>query len=346
MNRKTVKVASNIQLSIKRANPSSMTAGDYAYLRRIFDQYSEQQFFPAEPAGLYQPVEYMMSIGGKRIRPVFVLMACDLFDGVLEKALPAAYGIELFHNYTLIHDDIMDHADQRRGKPTVHKTYGLNAGILSGDLTMVLSYQYILQSEMDPKIIGTFNVAARQICEGQQMDMDFEEEAIVNYPEYLEMIRLKTAVLLGVSLQIGASSGDASPDSQETMYRFGELLGVSFQLKDDWLDAFGNGEKIGKKVGGDILRNKKTGLIIKAWELANQEQRDRISFWFSQETDSQEKVDEILEIIESTGAKSFIEEEMESYYLNASSLLKELPVDDVKKKPLLGLSKALYEREA
>jgi geranylgeranyl diphosphate synthase type II len=319
---------------------------DYSTLRRRFENFALVQEFPEEPAGLYQPVRYMMSLGGKRVRPVFVLMSCEMFGGLLEQALPASFGIELFHNYTLMHDDIMDKADKRRGKPTVHKTYGLNAGILSGDLTMVLSYQYLLQSGSELQLLPTFNQAAREICEGQQMDMDFEQRTDVSYQEYLEMIRLKTAVLLGVSLKVGATVAGASEAMQQEIYKIGELLGISFQLMDDWLDSFGSGEKVGKKIGGDIFRNKKTGLFIKAYELTDDRGREALDKLYAQTKPSQEKLETVLFLMKESGAKEFIEAEMESYYNKALNLLGALPIPEENKLPLRQLATGLYNREA
>lgn len=336
----------NVQAQFVNPEKSNSSPEDYAALRRRFETFALGQEFPEEPAGLYQPIKYMMSLGGKRIRPVFVLMACEMFEGLLEQALPASFGIELFHNYTLIHDDIMDKADKRRGKPTVHKTYGLNAGILSGDLTMVLSYQYLLQSGPENHLLPMFNQAAREICEGQQMDMDFEDRNDVRYEEYLEMIRLKTAVLLGVSLKTGAAVAGAPPALQEDIYRIGEYMGISFQLMDDWLDSFGSGEKVGKQIGGDIFRNKKTGLFIKAYQLAGEEEKNRLDELYSDTGKSQDKLDTVLGIMEETGSKEFIESEMESYYNKALNLLSALPISEDKKLPLKQLATALYHREA
>lgn len=336
----------NTQAQPLKSDPISMSVDDYAALKRKFDQFAAGQHFPEQPAGLYQPISYMMSLGGKRIRPIFVMLASEMFDETVERALPAAYGIELFHNYTLIHDDIMDKADKRRGKPTVHKTYGLNAGILSGDLTMILAYSYLLRSGSELVLLPMFNEAARQICEGQQLDMDFEEQDQVAYTEYLEMIRLKTAVLLGVSLRVGGTIAGASELLQEKLYQIGENLGISFQLQDDWLDAFGKKEKVGKKIGGDILRNKKTGLLIKAREMASPEDRSELDTWMSDNEESSEKIDAVLKIMDRSGAKHFVEQEVAAYYQKAVKLLDELPLPSFKKTTLRSLAEMLYGREA
>lgn len=220
--------------------------------------------FHLQPTGLYQPMEHIMAIPGKRIRPLLLLIACDAFGGVAGQALGAAHAMELFHNFSLVHDDIMDDATLRRGVQTVHEKFGLNAGILSGDALFAYAYKYLAQSPeaMLPSLFRVFTKAAIEILEGQQMDMDFEQRLDVSVDEYLKMIGYKTSVLLACSLQTGAILGGASEEDQKRLYDFGLKLGLSFQIKDDWLDTFGDNEKVGKKVGGDIIQNKKTLLLI------------------------------------------------------------------------------------
>ena len=218
--------------------------------------------FHQNPTGLYKPVNHIMNIPGKRIRPLLLLMGCDLFGGDVKQALNPAFAVEVFHNFTLVHDDIMDNADIRRGVPTVHKLYGTNAGILAGDVMLAYAYRYL--TDVSPQfvagLIAVFNKTAIEIFEGQQMDMDFETRTDVTEAEYLKMIEFKTSVLLGCCLQLGAVLGNATPADQELLYEFGLKLGLSFQIMDDYLDTFGEAAKVGKRIGGDIIQNKKTYL--------------------------------------------------------------------------------------
>ena len=244
-------------------------------LQDKFNLLIANQVFKKKPHKLYDPIAYTMSHGGKRLRPLLTLLACDLFSGDVEKALYPALAIEVFHNFTLVHDDIMDKAPLRRGKETVYKKWDSNIAILSGDTMFALAYQYALNTDSNlvPKILSVFSQAAIEVCEGQQFDMDFETSPSVSIDEYLEMIRLKTAVLIAVSLQIGAIIGDASEEEIIEMYNFGNNLGMAFQLKDDLLDVYGEQEKFGKKTGGDIVANKKTYLFLKALELCDSDNR-------------------------------------------------------------------------
>ena len=241
------------------------------HYRKAFEDYLEAQMDYGAPAGLYEPIEYILNLGGKRMRPVLVLMSADLYNASLQEALPAAMAVEVFHNFSLIHDDIMDQAPVRRGKPSVHIKWDLNTGILSGDAMLIKAYQYL--EAYDPDIfkpmMRLFSRTAQEVCEGQQYDMEFETMDQVRIPEYLKMIEYKTAVLLGCALQMGAMIGGAPSSEQEALYAFGIYLGMAFQLQDDFLDVFGDPETFGKQPGGDIIENKKTYLYLRALELSD-----------------------------------------------------------------------------
>ncbi|PLX19439.1 MAG: isoprenyl synthetase, partial [Marinilabiliales bacterium] len=232
-----------------------------------------------EPFSLYDPIKYTLESGGKRIRPVLVLMTCNLFSDKIEHALRPAIGLEIFHNFTLLHDDIMDHADIRRGNPTVHKKWNENAAILSGDAMFIKAYEYFLdcQSTNFREILKIFNSTALEVCEGQQYDMEFEEKAIVTEAEYLRMIELKTSVLLAAALKIGALLGGANEKDADLLYQFGLNIGLAFQLQDDYLDVYGDVKVFGKKIGGDIVANKKTFMLIKAQEMARGEIKEQLN---------------------------------------------------------------------
>jgi geranylgeranyl diphosphate synthase, type II len=248
---------------------------------------------PEQPAELYEPVKYILSLGGKRIRPALVLMSCDLFAGAVESALMPAMAIELFHNFTLLHDDIMDRSELRRGKPTVHMKYNGNIAILSGDVMSILASR--LMNQAPGAILYTvhdiFTQTAMQVCEGQQVDMNFEQKLVVSEQEYLHMIELKTAVLIAASLKIGATLGGSSQKDADDLYEFGRSLGIAFQLQDDLLDTYGDPDIVGKKLGTDIVDNKKTFLMMKALENASSEQKKELIGWLSKtEFDPDEKI--------------------------------------------------------
>ena len=247
-------------------------------LSALFDAHFNKRHFPAQPQNLYDAAQYILSIGGKRVRPVSVLMANELFAEINEDCYNVATAIELFHNFSLIHDDIMDKAPVRRGMPTVHIKYGEATALLAGDVMFAQAYDYLTRIQLQhvQKIIRLFNTTSKQVCEGQQMDMDFEGRTSVSLNEYVEMITLKTSVLLAASMQLGAMLGGASQHNQEHLYEFGKNIGIAFQVQDDYLDAFGDPEKFGKQVGGDILANKKTFLLIHALEVANAEQKQAL----------------------------------------------------------------------
>jgi geranylgeranyl diphosphate synthase, type II len=297
---------------------------------------------------MVQPINYLINLGGKRIRPLVTLMACDLFDGSVEDAIQPAVAVEVFHNFTLMHDDIMDQSPLRRNQETVHVKWNVNTAILSGDAMMIEAYQLMLQTraEFIPAILPVFNTTALEVCEGQQQDMDFEKRGDVTVAEYIEMIRLKTSVLLAGALRIGAIIGRASEEDQKHIYTFGEKLGLSFQLMDDYLDAFGDPDKVGKESGGDIINDKKTFLLIKTMELANEQDRKTIhSLQGKTIVNREEKVGTIRAIMEHYNVDILLKEQVENYYNEALAHLGALHVSAEKKQPLEAMAKALFNRE-
>jgi geranylgeranyl diphosphate synthase, type II len=273
-----------------------------------------------KPAELYEPIQYIMSLGGKRLRPVLVLLAYQLYKSDTENAINPAIGVELFHNFSLMHDDIMDNAPLRRGKQTVHEKWNTNIAILSGDVMLVKAYDYLLNCEKDvlKEVLIAFNKAATEVCEGQQWDMNFEKLTTVSVAQYIDMIRQKTAVLLGFSLQLGAILGNAGADEKELLYNLGVNAGIAFQLKDDLLDAFGDSAKFGKQVGGDIISNKKTYLLITALQKADASTLSELNKWLSASVfDKTEKVNAVLSIYEKLGIKEATESKIKEYYTMA-----------------------------
>lgn len=289
--------------------------------------------FNHTPNGLYEPVSYVLSLGGKRIRPILMLMAYNLYKEDVTSILNQAIGIEVYHNYTLLHDDLMDKADRRRGKATVHKVWNENTAILSGDAMLVLAYQFMMDgcpSEYLKKVLDLFSSTALEICEGQQYDMEFETRLDVTEAEYLEMIRLKTSVLLATSLKTGAWLGGAPEKDATLLYDFGMNLGIAFQLKDDWLDVYGDPTVFGKNTGGDILCNKKTYLLIQALEHADKEQGRKLRHWLNAtDFDPVEKIASIKALYDSIGVDRMCEQKIENYTTLAAQSLQQinLPVD-------------------
>lgn len=304
--------------------------------------------FTRTPKGLYDPVSYVLSLGGKRIRPVLMLMAYNLYREDVKSILQPATGIEVYHNYTLLHDDLMDRADMRRGKATVHKVWNDNVAILSGDAMLVLAYQFMAQcaSEKLKDVMDLFSQTALEICEGQQLDMEFEQRKDVKEDEYIEMIRLKTSVLLAASLKIGAILGGASKEDADALYDFGVNLGLAFQLKDDLLDVYGDPLRFGKNIGGDILCNKKTYLVIKAFEHANTDQKALLSDWFTRETfDPQEKIAAVTRLYNEIGVKALCENRIVEYSKRASESLNRVNVPAENKQELETMMNELMHRE-
>lgn len=303
------------------------------------------QHFPSHPATLYEPASYFLGIGGKRIRPVLCLMGNELFGEIDPDAWHLAASIELFHNFTLIHDDIMDKAPLRRGMPTVHEKYGPSTALLTGDVMMVIAYDYLsrIQAQHIRPIMHIYNQMAREVCEGQQMDMDFEMMDRVDLEEYQRMIGLKTSVLLAASLRIGAILGGAGLGNQQHLYDFGKNLGLAFQVQDDYLDAFGDPEKFGKQVGGDIVAGKKTFLLIKTLEVATREQHRRMDEL--KKADAISKVGGMLEIFKACGVDAWARELKEKYMQAAYQALEDIAVLSRRKEPLQQLATFLVQRE-
>ncbi|MBD8488392.1 polyprenyl synthetase family protein [Echinicola sp. CAU 1574] len=305
--------------------------------------------YGSSPEELYEPISYIMSLGGKRIRPLLTLLAYSLYRDDYEKALTPASAVEVFHNFTLVHDDIMDEAPLRRGKPTVHKKWNINNAILSGDVMLVKAYDMLLHVPEDKLAVclRLFNQTATEVCEGQQHDMNFESNKAVLESEYVEMIRQKTAVLLGFALQYGAILAGASQDDAQHLYDFGVNIGIGFQLKDDLLDVYADKAKFGKQVGGDIIANKKTFLLIKAKELAIDGDKEELESWLSKvDFDKEEKVKAVTALYDKLGIKNITEAKMESYFERGFNQLTTLDV--VNQEALLalkGLTQNLIERE-
>ena len=294
---------------------------------------------------LYDPVNYILDIGGKRLRPVLTLLATDLFGGVVSDSIKPALGIEVFHNFTLLHDDIMDDAPLRRGQATVHEKWNVNAAILSGDVMFVQAFSLVTscKNEFLRDVLDLFNVTAVEVCEGQQHDMDFESRNDVSIPEYIEMIRLKTSVLVACALKLGAILASAPKEDAEKLYDFGLNLGIAFQIKDDILDVFGNAALVGKKVGGDILANKKTYLLLKALEDGDESQNITLKSWLSKEGGA-DKVEAVTEIFEALSVKEKADEVMDGYYQKSIEALDAIQIDDSKKQYLYDFAEGLMSR--
>lgn len=316
-------------------------------LRSQFSQYLESQQHGASSLELYHPIDYIMSIGGKRLRPTLLLLACSMYDRP-EKAFNAAYATELFHNFTLMHDDIMDDAHVRRGEPSAFAKYGTNQTILSGDVMLIEAYRYLCQYE-DPltqkQLLAIFNKMSIGVCEGQQMDMVFETRNDVEIGEYINMIELKTAVLLAACLQMGVLIGGASSEDQEHIYKYGINAGIAFQIQDDILDTFGD-ENFGKKIGGDIIQNKKTYLYLKALELASDLQKQQLAHYYdtSKNFDAQEKIHAVTKIFNSLAVKEYADQLKEAYLVLALSHLDALNADNSIKKQLKEFTNTLVAR--
>ncbi|MFD2892400.1 polyprenyl synthetase family protein [Flavobacterium chuncheonense] len=301
-----------------------------------------------EPKNLYEPIQYILALGGKRMRPVLTLMAAEVFDTPYEKALHAATAVEVFHNFSLIHDDIMDDAPLRRGKETVHEKWDLNTGILSGDAMLILAYQYFenYEPQVFQQLAKIFSKTALEVCEGQQYDVDFETRDDVTIPEYLKMIEYKTAVLVAAAMKMGAIVAETSTENADLIYDFGLNLGIAFQLQDDFLDAFGDPATFGKQVGGDIIENKKTYLYLKALEFGTAEEREQLLHLFSiQPTDNTDKIASIKRIFVDTKAASATQEAIEVYTNLAFETLSKMNISDDKKMVLRAFGEKLMKRK-
>lgn len=317
-------------------------------LRKIFTAYLEQESFQQEPKNLYEPNNYFLKIGGKRLRPILLLLSTDLFSGKIEESLSASLAIEFFHNFTLIHDDVMDKAPVRRGFVTIHEKYNLNTAILSGDVLMIKACEYL--SKVNPtyfkKVFDVFTKTAIEVCEGQQYDIDFETQEKVTHTEYIEMIRLKTSVLLAASMKIGAILGHANDIDADLLYSYAENLGIAFQIQDDILDCYGDEELVGKQPGGDIIQNKKTLLFIEAGKKCVETNDMRLQDWTNKkEFDNIQKVNAVLEIFDTYNIKEFALHERDIYVQKSMNALSKINLPDNKKEVLKSLVDYLVLRD-
>ena len=314
----------------------------------FFINYLEKQSITKEPKNLYDPITYILGLGGKRMRPVLTLMATEVFNGDYEKALPAAMAVEVFHNFSLVHDDIMDDAPLRRGQVTVHEKWDINTGILSGDAMLILAYQYFEQYEptVFRDLAKLFSKTALEVCEGQQWDVDFETRTDVTIPEYLKMIEYKTAVLVAAAMKMGAIVAQASDENANLIYEFGLNLGLAFQLQDDYLDAFGDPETFGKQVGGDIIENKKTYLYLKAISFLSEEDKALLSTLFSTQPDNAlGKIEVAKEIFNRSGASKATQDAIQEYTFKAFDTLEKMNITVDKKAILKSFGENLMDRK-
>ncbi len=299
-----------------------------------------------EPKNLYEPIAYILQIGGKRLRPILTLLTCDIFDGNVEEAYDAALAVEVFHNFTLIHDDIMDSAPLRRGNETVHKKWDINTGILSGDAMMILGYQCFEKypPEIFKKLMMLFSQTALEVCEGQQLDIDFETRNNVSIPEYIQMITFKTSVLVGAAMKMGAIVANVSDDEAEKMYQFGLNLGIAFQLQDDLLDTFGDAATFGKQIGGDILENKKTFLYLKALEVCPENDKNDLLNLYSSKSGGSSKIEAVTAIFKNNKISEITVHEIEMYTKKAFEVLNSLSLSTEKKAALENFGFNLMKR--
>ena len=321
---------------------------DISQYQEFFISYLENQSIDKEPKNLYEPITYILGLGGKRMRPVLTLMAAEVFDANYKTALPAAMAVEVFHNFSLVHDDIMDDAPLRRGKVTVHEKWNINTGILSGDAMLILAYQYFEQYEptVFRDLAKLFSKTALEVCEGQQWDVDFEERSNVTIPEYLKMIEYKTAVLVAAAMKMGAIVAKTSEKEADLIYDFGLNLGLAFQLQDDFLDAFGDPETFGKQVGGDIIENKKTYLYLKAIEFSSEEKATELRQLFRlQLEDNSEKIETAKIIFNESGASKATQEAIEMYTYKAFETLEKMDINAEKKSILRTFGENLMGRK-
>ncbi len=320
-----------------------MSIEDY---RILFLEHLQNTTFTKEPKNLYKPITYILNLGGKRLRPILTLMSCNLLGGDIEKALDAALAIEMFHNFSLVHDDIMDAAPIRRGKKTVHQKWDLNTGILSGDAMLVLSNQFLesYSGNQFKSLTKLFNKTALQVCEGQQYDIDFETRTNIAIDEYVKMITLKTAVLVATSLKFGAIIASANQNDIDNIYDYGLNLGIAFQLQDDYLDVFSN-EDFGKQKAGDIVENKKTYLFLKTLELADKEDSIELMKWYGIKEFSETKITSVIKLFEKYRVPKLIEEKIQEYTLNAIKNIDNLTLVDNKKKVLVKFANQLMGRK-
>lgn len=315
----------------------------------LIQHFAHEHPFPKELPELYEPCSYILTLGGKRLRPALTLMAAELFERRAESALPAAWAVELFHNFSLMHDDIMDAAPLRRGQPTVHHKWNQTTAILSGDVMLIYAYRFLTQfpkSQTVARLVEIFNRVATEVCEGQQMDVNFETRSTVSIPEYIRMIELKTAVLLGGALEMGAVCAEAEETDARHLYELGRLAGIAFQIQDDLLDTYGDPAKFGKQVGGDILQNKKTLLVLKTLEKASESDRKELLQWMQTGAENPDnKVDAVRAIFDRNGIPELIEAEKQHYQQAAFQHLDEVQAPEERKMVLRGSLEALFERD-
>jgi len=320
-------------------------------LNKYIEEYFSKNTVDGNPSELYDPINYILDLGGKRVRPLMLLMSYNLFNDDVKKALPLAQAIEVFHNFTLIHDDIMDEAPLRRGKETVHKKWDENIGILSGDAMLIKAYSMFeyLPAELLKSVFPVFNKTAIEVCEGQQFDMNFESRSDVSISEYIEMITLKTSVLLGAAMKIGALGAKTNIVDAQSLYDFGKYLGLAFQLQDDYLDLYGDPDKFGKRVGGDVVANKKTFLTLKAFLKVEGENKNELEKLFDKTnlsfTEEEEKINRVREIFDSLDVVSDMKSEINNYYQLALNALDSVKVPDNKKVLLRNFAKNLIKRD-
>lgn len=320
---------------------------DTSIYQKEFLEYLRSKDWVREPKNLYEPIDYILQLSGKRIRPILTLMACDVFSGRYQTALPAALAVEVFHNFTLVHDDIMDDAPLRRGQKTVHEKWNINTGILSGDAMLILAYQ--LFENYDPpvfqKLAKLFSQTALEVCDGQQLDIDFETRNDVTIEQYLYMIRLKTSVLVAASLKMGAIVAEASESDANLLYDYGLNLGLAFQLQDDYLDTFGDPKTFGKQVGGDIIENKKTYLYLKALELASKDDKQKLLFFYEQKLkDHTNKIAQVKRIFEKYDIPYFVQGLIKDHTVTSFSSLERMNIDLEHKKKLRAFGSFLMSR--
>ena len=305
--------------------------------------------YDRKPSALYDPIKYVLSMGGKRLRPVLMLMAYNMYKEDVESILMPAIGIETYHNFTLLHDDLMDHAEVRRGKPCVHKKWNYNAAILSGDNMLVLAFYRMIQCDAKylPAVLSLFTETTLEIDEGQQYDIDFETRSDVTEEEYIEMIRLKTSVLLACALKIGAILGGASEQDAKALYEFGEKLGLAFQLQDDYLDVYGDFETFGKQIGGDIMCNKKTYMLINAQLLANEDQARELDMWLTRENPKrEEKVAAVTRLYDEIGVPQLVQNKINQYYQEAAKALSLVSLPQERKAILWDYAQSMLNRKS
>lgn len=318
-------------------------------LQAIVEKSFGELQLPIEPRNLYEPISYTLSLGGKRVRPILCLMSANLFSDIVDKAVKPAIALEIFHNFTLIHDDIMDNADVRRGKPTVHKKWNPNVAILSGDAAIIVAYKYVAQTDSTllPEILKVFNATALEVCDGQQFDMEYEKLPVVTEDDYLKMIELKTSVLLAAAAKIGAILGGASLQDAERLYNFGRNLGLAFQLQDDLLDTYGDPKVFGKAIGGDIISNKKTFLMINALKLATQPSQVALQKILKNEAIApEEKIASVKAIYDEVGVKEITEKKIDFYYKLALAEIAKISVREERKEAILSYAEKIMGRKS